>query len=318
MKQLSPQFFHIISFIAAFLIIFVELNDTLPSFIVVFLPIVGALAIFIFYWLLNSFEKARTFIFSLKGIFSVLCLFLILLSCCTPVNEFTTYLSLSRYPFRQYYWLVTSLIGVLFALSIFNYTLLCPNRLWVKIIQAGRCFWRLPVALFLLINAVWVFIIANLFSYAIFAHIPHVQDEIAQFMQAKIFARGCLTAPVPPLPEFFQYFYDNMIISDRWYSQYPPGHSFFLMFGVLFRIPWIINPLFASGSVVLLYLCATRYYGEKEGRYFTIYFVHVIKFYESCIHSFFSSFVSLLHTTRLRGAKLFLWLHGRMRHRSCA
>ncbi|MCX5896110.1 MAG: glycosyltransferase family 39 protein [Proteobacteria bacterium] len=107
---------------------------------------------------------------------------------------------------------------------------------------------------------------SSILSYAVFENVPHVQDEIAQFMQAKIFARGSLTAPAPVIPEFFQYFLDNMIMTNRWYSQYPSGHPVLLMVGVLLGIPWIINPLFASLSVPLLYLFARDYYGEQEAR----------------------------------------------------
>jgi len=112
-----------------------------------------------------------------------------------------------------------------------------------------------------------VFTATNIISYFVFEHIPHVQDSIAQFFQAKIFASGHLTAQPPPIPEFFQYFYDNLIITqDQWYSQYLPAHSFFLMLGLLVKAPWIINPLFASFSVILLYAITRQYYTNKEAR----------------------------------------------------
>ena len=42
--------------------------------------------------------------------------------------------------------------------------------------------------------------------------VPRISDEIAQLFQAKIFLSGHLTAPSPPLPEFFTYAEDNMIV----------------------------------------------------------------------------------------------------------
>jgi len=60
----------------------------------------------------------------------------------------------------------------------------------------------------------------------------------------------------------FSYYYDNMVFTSRWYSQYPPGHSFLLMMGVLCNTPWIINPLLRlylqSCSISVLYFMAMR------------------------------------------------------------
>ena len=117
-----------------------------------------------------------------------------------------------------------------------------------------------------------MFVAANFISWKVFDHIPHVSDEIAQLFQAKIFAHGMLTAPLPPIIDFFRYHYDNMIFTTRWYSQYPPGHPFFLMLGLLAKVPWLINPLFASLSVILLYKNALLYYGEKEAKLSVILF----------------------------------------------
>jgi len=300
MRQPSQRFFKIISFIAALLIILIEFIKTIPIVILVSLPCIGVLIVYNFYFLVNTTGQFKTFIFSAKGVLYSFYFLAFLLLCFTPVNEFTTYLSKSPHPFRQYQWLSSSFIGTLFALSFLNYALLCPQGLQLRIVRWGTKFWKIPLHYFLLISALWMFCITNLFSYAVFEHIPHVQDSIAQLFQAKIFAQGWLTAPVPSIPEFFQYYYDNMVITDRWYSQYPPGHPFFLMFGVLYGMPWVINPLFAAGSVIVLYHCATRYYGEKEGRLSVILF---------CISPFvlFMSSSFLNHVSTLFFLLLFLY-----------
>lgn len=300
MRQPSQQISKIISFIAALLIIFIEFNKTIPVVILLSLPFIGVLIGYNFYFLVNTTGQFKTFILSVQGILYIFCFLAFLLLCFTPVNEFTTYLSKSTHPFRQYQWLFSSLIGTLFALSFLNYALLCPQGLWSRIVDWGTKFWKIPLHYFLLISALWMFCITNLFSYAVFEHIPHVMDSIAQLFQAKIFAQGWLTAPVPPIPEFFQYYYDNVIITDQWYSQYPPGHCFFLMLGILCRIPWVINPLFAAGSVIVLYHCATRYYGEKEGRLSVILF---------CISPFvlFMSSSFMNHVSTLFFLLLFLY-----------
>ena len=119
----------------------------------------------------------------------------------------------------------------------------------------------------MVVCCIWIFCSTTIIGWAVFEHIPHVQDSIAQFFQAKIFAGGSLTAAPPPVPDFFRYFYDNIIITqNKWYSQYPPGHPFFLMFGVLLGAPWLINPLAAACSVILLYKIALQFYGQQEAK----------------------------------------------------
>jgi hypothetical protein len=300
MRQPSQQISKIISFIAALLIIFIEFNKATPTIIIVLLPFAGVLILYNLYYLLNSGDQLRTFIFSAKGIFSILCFLLMVLLCCTPVNEFTHYLSKNDHPFRQYHWLVVSLLGILFLLSFVNYALRSPEGVWKGIVNLCEALGRLQTRHFLLLWTLWVFVIANLLSFAVFEHIPHVQDEIAQFLQAKIFARGNLTAPLPPIKDFFQYFYDNMIFANRWYSQYQPGHPVLLMLGMLLNIPWIINPLIAALSVPLLYKCAFHYYGENEARLSVVLF---------CVSPFvlFMSASYMNHVSSLLFLLLFLY-----------
>ncbi|MBM4310408.1 MAG: glycosyltransferase family 39 protein [Deltaproteobacteria bacterium] len=190
---------------------------------------------------------------------------LYLVLCFSPVNEVARYIY-KTHPFQDYRWLMVSLAGCLGAFAFMNYMFAKPQSFCSGAAALCKKIWHIPAGYFLIAAAVWIFCWANFFSYAAFEHIPHVQDSIAQLFQAKIFAQGSLTAALPPIPEFFQYNFDNMIFSDRWYSQYPPAHPFFLMIGVLCGCPWIINPLFAAGSVVLLYGFACFYGEEKEAR----------------------------------------------------
>jgi hypothetical protein len=104
----------------------------------------------------------------------------------------------------------------------------------------------------------------NIISFAVFEHMPHVQDSISQVFHAKIFAQGHLTAPPPPEPEFFQFL--QMIMKERWYSQYPPGHVLLLTPAMLLGLPWVVNPLLGSLSILLLYLLGKELYTEQTGR----------------------------------------------------
>jgi hypothetical protein len=273
-KQRTGLFFGINACISALVFVSVEMGGGNSQPVILYVFVFSALIVYHLRRLLEygGSKVVQTFMLSAKGIASVCCLGFFLVLCSTPINEITQYLSHSRHPFRQYHWLMSSLAGIYFSLSFLNYTLSSPDGLWVKIALVGRKIWTLPAKYFLLIFSIWVFAIANLFSYAAFEHIPHVQDEIAQLFQAKIFAQGSVTAPLPPRIDFFHYFLDNMIFTNRWYSQYPFGHPLCLLFGVLFGIPWIINPLLASASAILLYQCAVAYYGEREARLAVVLF----------------------------------------------
>ncbi|MFC1592236.1 ArnT family glycosyltransferase, partial [Thermodesulfobacteriota bacterium] len=56
----------------------------------------------------------------------------------------------------------------------------------------------------------------------------------------------------------------NIICTDRWYSQYPPGHCFLLLLGLLAGAPWLVNPLLGSASLVVLFLLARSCYPDAR------------------------------------------------------
>src|SRR5262249_52062679 len=72
------------------------------------------------------------------------------------------------------------------------------------------------------------------------------------------------SVPVPVPLEAFDL--THMISRHAWYSQYPPGHTLLLCLGLVLRAPWIINTLFGSLAVVLLYWIAREVYDEGVGR----------------------------------------------------
>ena len=115
----------------------------------------------------------------------------------------------------------------------------------------------------IIICSIFIFGMASLIAFATYEYMPHVSDEISQLFQAKIFLSGHLTAPSPPLPEFFTYAEDNIIVTPKWYSQYPPGFSFLLMIGLWLGSPWVINPLLAALSTVLIFLLCRELFDRE-------------------------------------------------------
>ncbi len=113
--------------------------------------------------------------------------------------------------------------------------------------------------------AILLFLCAWYFSRHCFGEIPHVEDAIAQLLQARIFASGALTAAPFQLQEFF--FFGFMADGARWLSQYPPGHPLVLALGVLAGVPHLINPLLGLLAVVLFFSLLRGLEGEQAARW---------------------------------------------------
>lgn len=111
--------------------------------------------------------------------------------------------------------------------------------------------------------ALFVFIFTNLFSFFIFNHIPHVNDEIDNLFQAKIFKSGRVYVPSPCAKEFFDF--PHMINNGKWYSQYTPGYPFLLFLSLLIQAPWLVNPLLAALSIILFYFLGKEIFNSNVG-----------------------------------------------------
>jgi hypothetical protein len=130
---------------------------------------------------------------------------------------------------------------------------------------AISAFVSIPSKPFVFVAAIVMSVAGALLSRLLFAHNPHLVDTIAQLFQARIFAAGSFTAPAPPQMEFFaaSHLVEH---AGRWFSQYPPGHPALLAVGIIAGIPWVVNPLFAAGTVVLVCETGRRLLGEGSGR----------------------------------------------------
>ncbi|MEP7345353.1 MAG: phospholipid carrier-dependent glycosyltransferase, partial [Gemmatimonadaceae bacterium] len=67
-------------------------------------------------------------------------------------------------------------------------------------------------------------------------------DELAQVVQARIFARGVTSLGAPPHPEFFSMLH-VVDFGGRWYSQFPPGGPAMLLPGVVVGAVWLVGPV---------------------------------------------------------------------------
>jgi len=122
---------------------------------------------------------------------------------------------------------------------------------------------KVRISWLVIASAVFVFVFTNLFSYFVFNHIPHVHDEISYLFQAKIFRSGQLYVSSPCAKESFDF--THVINNGKWYSQYTPGYPLLLLLGLLIGAPWLINPLFASLSIILFYYLGKEIYDRHVG-----------------------------------------------------
>jgi hypothetical protein len=123
-------------------------------------------------------------------------------------------------------------------------------------VEAGRVPVAGAVALLALIAYAFV-------AFQIFNGRPIVIDEIAQLMQAQIFAQGRLWMPAPAHPEFFSSL-QMVTAHGRIFSQYPPGGPAMLTPFTMLGVAWLTGPV--AGAVSVLAFAWLLGAAEPDGR----------------------------------------------------
>ena len=130
-------------------------------------------------------------------------------------------------------------------------------------IKAFVC--RLNEKVFLGAAMLIVFTASLIASLLVLDGIPHVQDSIVTMYQAKIFASGRIGVPEPAHPEFFRYAFikeENGLL----HSKYLPTQSLLLVPGILIGAPFLIEPLLAAITLLLIYLVSREMIGRNGAR----------------------------------------------------
>ncbi len=111
--------------------------------------------------------------------------------------------------------------------------------------------------------AAFAFLFCALYNILVFDRVPHIHDEAAYLFQARIFLAGGPTAPLPPVPEAFDF--PHVVNVGRWYTIYPPGFPLLLALGLLAGAPWLVNPILAGLAVLLLFGLGAEIYDRRTG-----------------------------------------------------
>ncbi len=105
-------------------------------------------------------------------------------------------------------------------------------------------------------------------AWFVFSGIPRIDDGVASLFQARLFAAGKCTQPLPPDPDFFQVF---AVLGakeglDHRCGMYPPGWPLLLTPGVWLGVPWLVNPLLGALLLVVMAELGRSFYGDRTGR----------------------------------------------------
>lgn len=107
--------------------------------------------------------------------------------------------------------------------------------------------------------------ISLLLRRSVLAGLPFVPgDEDEYLFQARIFARGRITAPAPPQAESF-WAPGLLVHGGRWFGHHQPGHSLLLAMGVLLGAPGLVPALCSGLATLLLSLTAQKISGHDAG-----------------------------------------------------
>ena len=141
-------------------------------------------------------------------------------------------------------------------MRLFRIHTICSRLfLWVR---------DIPTRPFLIGLFATAFLICSFISWHLFDGVPGTIDGCVYMFQARLFAHGMLTAPMPAEPQFFENL--HVILFGSWYTQFPPGYPAILALGVLFGISWLVNPLLGALTIVGIYLIAKELYDDNTAK----------------------------------------------------
>lgn len=158
---------------------------------------------------------------------------------------------------------LASLVTVMTGLALAFHPALGPwrRRLDQALFASSPLAFR--VALFLA-----AFVIYASVSRMLFDGLPRLTDGIAAIFQARIFARGAVSLPLPPEALFYESFgvLGVKAGAERWAGMYPPGWPALLLPFVFLGKSWTANPFFGASLAVAVTVLGEELYTPRVGR----------------------------------------------------
>lgn len=101
-----------------------------------------------------------------------------------------------------------------------------------------------------IVAAIWIVVLSAAASYVVLERVPHIDDSVSNYFQARYFADGRLFAPAPPDSDSFQM--DQTVVRDgRWFGYAFPAWPAVLAIFVRIGVPWLANPVLAGIFLLL-------------------------------------------------------------------
>lgn len=118
------------------------------------------------------------------------------------------------------------------------------------------------------------FLISCCIAIFVLGQIPGTEDSAAHLFQAKVFSKLRLFAPSPPVPDFFDFQGDNLVIHDgKWFSMYFPGFALLLAPAVLLRAEWFVSPILGALTLAIWIRYIRRWHNRELALFFSILFL---------------------------------------------
>lgn len=102
------------------------------------------------------------------------------------------------------------------------------------------------------VGAGWVLVACAGIAWFVFDGVPHIDDSVAYLFQAKTFASGRLSAPTPSDPGGVAVTH-LVVAGEQWFSKFFPGWPVLLAGGVRLGVPWLVNPVLAALTVLVVH-----------------------------------------------------------------
>ena len=154
--------------------------------------------------------------------------------------------------------------------------------------------------------AVSVFTILSIGAYYVYCHYPLCMDEYMPYFQARIFAEGKLWGQFPPKlvpwllrPQFYSIYSaeTGRVVSDYW-----PGFALLLTPFMKLGIPWLLNPIISSGTLLLLFYYMRKIFPDVIAASWgvlltvssSVFMVNGISYYSMSAHLFLNLLYAIL------------------------
>ncbi len=130
------------------------------------------------------------------------------------------------------------------SLQIYRLMQALKKGFWVRLLETKRPAWLLAA---LLVNGTLI-LYTTLHTFQTF---PISPDEYVYQISAELFSTGKLSVPSPEPRSFFDTL--NVVNNGAYYGKYPPGWPLLLAIGIYSGLPWLVNPIFAILTLIILF-----------------------------------------------------------------